>query len=953
MRLRAMATEDHQEIRGLFNDYLQMYAGRDERLTTLFSDDFSGFTGGGDFLVKDRERWVAITRQDFSQVKESLRIELKDLAIQSLSDTIAVTTGFFNIHLPIDDQILSRETARLVLIFRKESSGWKISHSSISIPYHLVRDGEVYPLQELVERNRFLEDQVAERTLQLSEANNQLQQINAKLAQEIDRYQLAEEDLRKSDERMRLFFEHQIVGMAITSPGKGWLQANDYLCRMLGYSCEELVAFSWTDLTHPEDLSLDLEKFNCLLSGEINDYSIEKRFIHKNGGIVYTKLSAVCVRNADGTVDYVLALLEDLSATKLLGIKREEDQRFLQTILDSISDFIFYKDKESIFLGCNEAYASCYIGLPKDQIIGQCEKKFNPDQELVPKYQESDRQVLSSGRPLILNPWITLADGQKILVEVLKTPFYDGSGEVAGVIGVARDITAHQLALEAITREKETAQRYLDIAGVMFCALNRAGEIILINKKGSEILGYGDNQLLGQNWFDVCLPESVRETVKGVFSLQLKGELAPVEFYENSVINKNGEERFIAFHNTLMRDEQGISGVLFSGEDITEKRLTQNELLKNQKLESLGVLAGGIAHDFNNILTGIMGNISFARKSLGKPEKAEQLLENAEKASLRAASMATQLLTFAKGGQPIKTKVSVGHILEETLSLTLRGSNVKGVLEIPETLHLIDADEGQLCQVFNNLIINAVQAMPAGGSLAVKAENVFIAAPNSRLLPQGEYVMLSFSDHGCGIQEEDLKKIFDPYFSRKSGGNGLGLASANSIIRRHDGYIHVLSTLGEGTTFQIYLPAIHESNPQPQTESAAPLENTSISSSILVMDDEKMIRDILTDMLQYLGHRVSTCESGEEAIAKYTAGLDSGNPFAAVIMDLTIPGGMGGKEAAAQILAIDPQASLIVSSGYSNDLIMSDFDSYGFIGAVAKPYNLGKLSQLLSSTMSR
>ncbi len=763
----------------------------------------------------------------------------------------------------------------------------------------------------------------------------------------------ADEELRKNNERISIFFKSPLMGMAITSPENGWLQTNDKLCQMLGYSRDELKTQTWVDLTHPDDLPMELEKFNLLQSGDIDSYSIEKRVIRKDGAIVHTNLSVCCVRHPDGSVDYVLGLLEDITAFQLLGIKREEDQRFLQTILDSISDFIFYKDKNGIFIGCNDAYASRYIGLPKDQIIGHPDMDFISDEELVRRYTESDRKVMTSGTPMTIKSWIVLANGNKARIEVLKSPFYNTSGHVAGVIGVARDITEHELALEAIIREKETAQRYLDIAGVMFCALNRSGEIVLINKKGSEILGYRDNELIGQNWFDVCLPEPVRQKVKEVFVMQLAGELTPVEFYENSVINKNGEERLIAFHNTLLHDEEGISGVLFSGDDITEKRLTQNELMKNQKLESLGVLAGGIAHDFNNILTGIMGNVSFARMSLGKPEKVEQLLENAEKATMRASSLATQLLTFAKGGEPIKKSISVDQILKESLSLTLRGAKVKGVVEIPEPLHAIEADEGQLSQVFNNLIINAVQAMPEGGLLTVRAENVFLNAKNKLLLPQGEYVMLAFSDQGCGISKDDLKKIFDPYFTTKSGGNGLGLASANSVIRRHDGNISVTSVVGEGTTFQIYLPSIDETYSNHQTSIVAQSTDSHIGGSILVMDDEQMILDILTEMLQHLGYQVTTCENGAEAVAKYKAEIDSGKPFSAVIMDLTIPGGMGGKESAERILAIDPKASIIVSSGYSNDPIMSNYGSYGFIGAVTKPYNVGKLSQILSSAMNR
>ena len=763
----------------------------------------------------------------------------------------------------------------------------------------------------------------------------------------------AEEELRKSNERTRLFFESQLIGMAITSPEKGWLQVNDKLCQMLGYNREELVTKSWVDLTHPEDLPMELEKFNLLLSGGIDNYSIEKRIIRKDGMIVHSNLSVGCVRHPDGAIDYVLGILEDISAYQQLALKREEDQRFLQTILDSISDFIFFKDKNGIFLGCNEAYASRYIGLPKDRIIGHRDMDFISNQELVRKYIESDSQVMASGTPQTLKPWIVHANGRKALVEVLKTPFYDALGHIAGVIGVARDITERQLALEAVVHEKETAQRYLDIAGVMFCALNRAGDIVMINKKGSEILGYSDNELIGQNWFDVCLPENCQEKVKTVFALQLAGEITPVEFYENSVINQNGEERLIAFHNTLLHDDNGISGVLFSGEDVTEQRMTQNELLKNQKLESLGVLAGGIAHDFNNIITGIMGNISMARMSLIKPEKVEQLLENAEKASMRASSLATQLLTFAKGGKPIKQRVSVGPILEETISLALRGVNVKGVIEIPEPLNSIEADEGQLSQVFNNLIINAVQAMPGGGLLTVKAVNTALESRNKQLLPQGGYVMLSFSDQGCGISKEDQNKIFDPYFTTKSGGNGLGLASASSIINRHGGHIGVESVVGAGAIFTIYLPSVDETPAEVHAASPTKTADTHIGGSILVMDDEKMIRDILTEMIEYLGYQVTTCENGEEAIAKYEADIESAKPFLAVIMDLTIPGGMGGKEAAEYILAIDPKASLIVSSGYSNDPIMSNYGSYGFIGAVTKPYNIDQLSQLLSLVLSK
>ncbi|MDD2310477.1 MAG: PAS domain S-box protein [Desulfuromonadaceae bacterium] len=762
-----------------------------------------------------------------------------------------------------------------------------------------------------------------------------------------------EETLRQSEERMRLFFERQLVGMAITSPGKGWVQVNDKLCRMLGYIREELALTTWEDLTHPDDLARDLAMFNRLMSGEINDYAIEKRFICKDGAIVYTNLSAGCVRCPDGSVSYVLAHIEDITARTLLRSKHEEDRHFLQTILDSISDFIFYKDKNGIFIGCNDAYASCYIGLPKERIIGHPDIDFIPDQKLVEKYIESDRQAMESGCPVLLKPWISRADGRKALVEVVKTPFYDAAGHVAGVIGVGRDITEHYLALEMITREKETAQRYLDIAGVMFCALNRTGEIVLMNKKGSRILGYRDDELVGQNWFDVCLPEAVREKVKRIFALQLAGNLAPVEFYENTVLNRNGEERLIAFHNTLLNDQEGISGVLFSGEDITERQMMQDELLKSQKLESLGVLAGGIAHDFNNILTGIMGNISFARMSLATPGKVDKLLDNAEKASLRAASLATQLLTFARGGQPIKKRVSVGPLLEESLSLSLRGANVKGAVEIPGPLDAIEADEGQLSQVFNNLIINAAQAMPGGGSLTITAENVALERHNAVLLPPGEYVKLSFADQGCGIREEDQKNIFDPYFTTKSGGSGLGLASTHSIVSKHGGHISVSSVVGKGSVFTMYLPSHGAVIAVQRLNQNSWATDRHAGGAILVLDDEKLILDLTAEVLEHLGYQVKGCADGEDAILMYKTAKEAGVPFFAAILDLTIPGAMGGLEASQQIMEYDPSARLIVSSGYSNNPVIAEYGSYGFSAAITKPYKVDAIAEILAELAHR
>jgi len=320
---------------------------------------------------------------------------------------------------------------------------------------------------------------------------------------------------------------------------------------------------------------------------------------------------------------------------------------------------------------------------------------------------------------------------------------------------------------------------------------------------------------------------------------------------------------------------------------------------------------------------------------------------------VRARELTQQLLTFAKGGAPVKKVVSLRDLVRESVSLVLHGSNVMGTVDIPDSIHAIEADEGQMSQVFHNIIINAKQAMPDGGTLTVTAQNENLNNANSMALPDGSYIRLSFTDQGCGIPNDDLKIIFDPYFTTKSSGNGLGLASVHSIINRHGGYIGASSVVGKGTTFTIYLPSIGETYSKYQTDLVRQTTGDHAGGAILVMDDEKMIRDMTTEMLEHLGYQVTTCENGAGAITLYKAARESGAPFSAVIMDLTIPGGMGGKEAAQQILAINPDVCLIVSSGYSNDPIMSDYRTYGFNGAMAKPYNIVELGQMLSSLLSR
>ena len=382
--------------------------------------------------------------------------------------------------------------------------------------------------------------------------------------------------------------------------------------------------------------------------------------------------------------------------------------------------------------------------------------------------------------------------------------------------------------------------------------------------------------------------------------------------------------------------------------DITERKKNEEELLKSKKIESIGLLAGGIAHDFNNLLTAILGNISLIRVKLQKNDTNNlfRLLENSETASLRAKDLTQQLLTFSKGGQPIIKTIKIGKLLEECSIFTLRGSNVKSHFEIQPDLWFIDADEGQINQVIQNLVVNASQAMPAGGNMFISAKNVSIDQYQETKdnIPRGDYVWISIKDTGSGISEEHIDKIFDPYFTTKETGHGLGLSTSYSIVKKHLGYITVESKIEAGTTFIVCLPK--SCNPD-QTGYFDSEEIKHGKGKILVMDDEILIRRLLEEILMNIGYDVTTCENGETTINQFKLAFNQSNPYDLVILDLTIPGSMGGKEALQHLLEIDPKIKSIVTSGYSNDPVMANFNSYGFHGVITKPYKIEEISKTI------
>ena len=503
---------------------------------------------------------------------------------------------------------------------------------------------------------------------------------------------------------------------------------------------------------------------------------------------------------------------------------------------------------------------------------------------------------------------------------------------------------------EILAEEKERLSVTIRSLAEGVIAVNIDGDVILMNKAAEDLTGWSQENTLNQpldRFFKIQNEEGARleNPINSVF----KNKEA-VEFTNPAVLLKKNKNTIVISYNCspIFDRKSKLIGVVLTFNDISDKIKMEEEMLKASKIESLGIFAGGIAHDFNNILTAILGNINLAKLNHEPDSENYNFLSEAENATSRAKDLTMQLLTFAKGGAPVKKISSITEILIDTSNFVLSGSKIKCDYMVPDELWPVEIDGGQISQVVNNLVINAMQAMPDGGSIEISAKNIAISENYFLQLNKGNYIKITIKDSGTGISKENLQNIFDPFFTTKTDGNGLGLASTFSIIKKHDGAIDVESELGKGTSFYIYLPASID-------EEIVLIKNDSQivagKGNILVMDDENVILKIAEKFLTKLGYEVDIANNGNEVITLYKNALSNNTPYDALIMDLTIPGGMGGKECVKKLLEIDPNVKAIVSSGYSNDPVMSNYKEYGFKGVVIKPYRIQELSQTIKQIL--
>ncbi len=511
----------------------------------------------------------------------------------------------------------------------------------------------------------------------------------------------------------------------------------------------------------------------------------------------------------------------EIAERKRIEDELRENEAQMRTLIETLPDLVWLKDPDGVFLACNKKFERFY-GAKEVEIVGKTDFDFI-DKELADSFREKDKRAITAGKSCMNEEEIIYADdGHRELIETIKTPMYESSGKLVGVLGV--------------------------------------------------------------------------------------------------------------------------------GHDITNRKKMEDELLKVRKLESVGVLAGGIAHDFNNILSGIMGNIELVSFRIENDHRAVFLLNETLKAVRRGEKLTQQLLTFSKGGEPVKEKMSLTRLLQESAEFVLHGSQVLCEYSFPDDLWVISADSGQISQVVQNIILNAKHAMPEGGKIIIRCCNEKdLTAEFPLNTKEGDFVRITIQDNGIGISRDILTKVFDPYFTTKQDGSGLGLAICHSIIHKHGGDIKVQSNPGKGTVFTIYLPAdpladltdVKEQKPRPTIKAAR----------IIVMDDEEMVRNMIREQLSILGHEAVLAVDGKQAIKKYQELQKNNKEIDLIITDLTIPGGMGGREAAEKLLQINPDLKIIVASGYSNDPVVANFRDYGFCAAITKPFNLEELRRGIESAL--
>ena len=785
------------------------------------------------------------------------------------------------------------------------------------------------------------------------------------LESEIAMRQKSQEELSVERNNLMAIFDSAPVGMLLIDKECGILNANKLMTSIASLAIEEILGRSMGQIfdckfSNPQDERCGEHPGcqTCLLKNAIRkgfdgiaSHGIEAQHFLKfgtteEGGWIRFSVEPV---ELNGRMQVLLAC-DDISDSKKMEEQIREDGKRLSLIFETSRAGLILIDLEGRI-----AYANSRMGelfsMTQDELIGLHYPKLVHESECRLGINSMERILSCEVDTVSTERHYRRKDGTDFWGHVTAKHLLNDDGSLKALVTSITDIGDIKESAENLKTEKERLAVTLRSIGDGVITTDVAGNVVLLNAVAEIICGWSQKEALGKELGSIFNLVSLHNRlplenpVKEVLATRTIVEMTS----HSTLISRDGTERIIADSAAPILNESGdILGVVLVFRDVTEKTRTENELFRARKLESIGVLAGGIAHDFNNYLTAILGNISLAQMNPALDGRTKAMLDRAEVASNRARDLTQQLLTFSKGGAPVRRLASIRQLLVDSADFAVRGANVRCEFDIEESLFPVEIDTGQMSQVISNLVINANQAMPDGGVIRISAGNAKASCPPGHCVPAADYVKIIVRDEGIGIPDEYLDRVFDPYFTTKQQGSGLGLASVYSIIKNHDGFINVSSTVGVGTTFEINLPALATAHVE-----VIPDTRGSISSSgkILILDDDGLILEVLSEILSSLGYDVVGTLDGAETCEKYIQAHDRGEPFDVVVMDITIPGGMGGQEAIPHILAVDPQARVIVSSGYAHDPIMANYKDYGFVSALAKPYDVSTVGTAIKNVM--
>ena len=761
---------------------------------------------------------------------------------------------------------------------------------------------------------------------------------------------------RGSQKALEALMEASPTGMMLVSPQCMVLHTNSAMAQMLGINTAEIVKRRCDELMSEDMCSRD---HHCTVERVVNGEVVlleEANVSHSSGRQIPCLLSATPVPGFDGSPEAVLQSFHDISESqRMQEALAESEYRYRSLVESAPISIVIIQDGVVRYANSQAAETS---GYSHKQLVGSdIAQHLAPDlkEDVLQLHQQRMARAAAGEKvqPQMLSAAVIAAGGSRQEVEVASV-MITHDDQPAELLAI-RDTTAARRAEWALAAEKERLQVTLRGLSEGVITVDTDGRVILMNCAAEKLLGKPQSDVLNQPLADVLTLQDAQTSEPLPDSSQpwLRRGVVTNGSYMGVLVTRDGSERTVtATYAPVSAPDSQVIGAVVMLRDITAQQRQDQEQRRIETLEAIGLLAGGIAHDFNNLLTGFFGNMTLARLALNSGGDVEKRLAAAEQSLGRARELTERLLTFSSGGKPVRSRISLATLLEEAVVTALDGGSESCRLKLGEGLWPLKADEGQLRQAIVSLLRNAYEATAGNQQVTVVADNLSLDEDDPLPLSSGDYVRNSVSNCGQNITREVLPRIFEPYFTTKSGGTGLGLPVAFSIVRRHDGHLEIESQEGHGTSVHMYLPVVKRTaEPQPQTPTASspairgPLR-------ILIMDDEELIRTALTALLEELGHEVMQAADGAAALAMYREAMDAGQSFSLVIMDLTVPGGMGGREAAGRLRRMDPAARIIVSSGYSTDPIMGAYSEYGFDGVIAKPYRLEDLQDALMMVMA-